>query len=394
MWIMLKEEIKKLFRSPLKWVLIAILLLNWIIVLVNYIDFIHRVGGVKNYNSFADQYEGTLDLEFAEQCRQNLLQGNYAESDGAMRESTIDSGQGKLAYFYSDYWMGSEYWKAWNQVEGESENRPVSYEGLKKYLNNEKNKDDPVYPVKELEFYMLSKTGAPNYFYNIVGIEKITSTVTGGALSLFSVMIGIIVVAGSLFSTETSSNMNGIILSAKNGREEIIKKKMAAAEIAMLLWTSVYYWISVLLNLLLYDNLGNLSVPLNAVSSFYRSPYSLTVEQYLVVAYLFYLVGVFATTAVFSVIFVAIQNIILSIGVSLLIFLIPLFFPPNGIFGTIAILFPNISMQANMLFQEMQAVAVWEKPVLLCYIAPVVSILIGIVMCLLNPIIYLKRNIE
>lgn len=392
--MMLREEFKKVFRSPLKWVLAAVLLLNWMMILVNYLEFSRQVGNVKEYNRFAGQYEGALDLELAEQCRENLLQGSYSDHDGAMKESTIESGEGGQAYFYSDYWMAGEYWRAWNQIEGESENRPVSYEGLKKYLNNESNKEDPVYPIYELELSMLEKTGAPNYFYNIVGIKKITSMVTGGALSLFSVLIGMIVAAGSLFSIETSSNMGGILLSSKNGRKEIMKKKMAVAEIVMLLWVSVYYWISVLLNLLLYGNLEDLAVPLNAVNSFYMSPYALTVGQYLVIAYLFYLAGVFATTAIFSIIFVAVQNTILSIGVSLLFFLIPLFLPANGIFGTVGILFPNISMQANMLFQDMQAIAVLGKPVLLCCIAPVVSIVIGVVMCLLVPGIYLKRNLE
>lgn len=391
---MIKEELKKFFRSSLKWVLLIVFLLNLAIIYIDYIEFKNQVGNVKEYNKFADSYEGKLDIQFANQCRKNSLQGNYADQDGDIKESTIENGHGKLAYFYSDYWMCSEYYKAWLNVNGETDNNPISYNTLKKYVSDSGNKDDPLYPVKKLEYDMLGKVGAPNYYYNIVGIKKIMVSITGGMISFFSIMLVLIVIAASVFSIENSSNMNSIILTSKNGRTRIMRAKMLVAQIISLFWISVYYWVSILLNLLLYDNCEKLSLPLNAVGSFYMSPYSLNIGQYLIIGYLFYFVGAFAIMGIFSVITVAVKNIVLSLGISLLIFLVPLFLPTNGMFGTIGILFPNISMQANQLFQNMQAIIVAGKSVLICYIAPIISLIIGIIMNILLPHVYLKVSIS
>ena len=58
----LQEEVKKILRSPLKWVLCAVLLLNIFIILINYFEFKKQVGDVKAYNVFANQYEGELEI--------------------------------------------------------------------------------------------------------------------------------------------------------------------------------------------------------------------------------------------------------------------------------------------------------------------------------------------
>jgi len=391
---MIKEELKKFFRSSLKWVLLIVFLLNLAIICIDYKEFKSQVGDIKEYNKLADSYEGKLDIQFVDQCRKNSLQENYADQDGNVKESTIKNGQGKLAYFYSDYWMHGEYYKAWLNINGETDNNPISYNALKKYVNNSENKDEVLYPIKKLEYKMLDKIGAPNYYYNIVGIKKIMNSITGGMISFFSIMLVVTVTVASVFSIENISNMNGIILTSINGRKRIIRAKMIVVQLISIFWVSVYYWVSVWLNLLLYDNCEKLSLPLNSIGSFYMSPYFLNIGQYLIIGYLFYLVGTFAIIGIFSVISVAIKNIVVSLGISLLIFLVPLFLPTSGLFGTIGILCPNISMQANQLFQNMQAINIAGKPVLLCYIAPFISLIIGIIMNILVFHVYLKRNIE
>lgn len=89
-----------------------------------------------------------------------------------------------------------------------------------------------------------------------------------------------------------------------------------------------------------------------------------------------------------------IKSPILNFGVGILILLFPLFIPSNGMLGTIGILFPDMSMQANTLFQDMQAVIFLGKPILLCYVAPIVSLAIGIFMCAIHYKVYIKGSIE
>lgn len=391
---MFQEELKKIFRGPLKWALILVFMLNIAIIFINYFEFRHQVGNVKKYNEFADQYEGVLDQVFAEQCKNNVSGNMGIDKDGDMDDSAIDWGQRGRLYFYSDYWMSSEAYKAWNKVEGEPESKPVSYEGIKKYLDYDGNRNDPVYPIKEMEFQMLSKTGAPNYYYNIVGIKNIVRTLTGGMISFFLIIIVLILIVSSAFSVENSSNMSSIILTAANGRKEILKAKIAVVQLTSWIWISLYYWVCVVLYLLLFDNFGKLSVPLNAVDSFYKSPYNMKIWQFLVIGYLFYIIGGFAITAFLSVLAVVIKSPILNFGVGILILLFPLFIPSNGMFGTIGVLFPDMSMQANTLFQDMQAVNFLGKPILLCYVAPIVSLAIGIFMCAIHYKVYIKGSIE
>lgn len=392
--IMFQEEVKKILRSPLKWVLCAVLLLNIFIILINYFEFKKQVGDVKAYNVFANQYEGELDNSLAEQFQNELSTHNYADADGKISDAFIESESAAKAYFYADYCMQNEYRKAWKHIEGESEQFPVSYDGIEAYIQNTNKKGEKIFPIMEKEYFMLKKVGAPNTYYNMVGINKITRLLTGGIISFFSIMIAIVVIVNASFSIENSSNMISIILSTSNGRKRILHSKIIVVQIVSFLWISIYYWIGILLNLVLYDNFDKLSAPLNNVSSFYMSPYDVTIGKFFLICYVLYVIGGFAITSIFSVLSLGIKNIVMNFGVSLVGYMFPLFLPTNGVGGTIAVLCPNMSMQANMLFQEMQAINIGGNVVMLWLIAPVVSVLLGCIMYFMSYRIYLKCNIE
>ena len=389
---MFKEEIKKALRSPMKWILCALILLNVLIIIIDFIDIKSQVGDIKTYNDFVRQYEGEYDVELIRKIQKETE--NYRNGDGVISEVTTDVRDAGKDYFYSDYCLKNEYRETWKHVEGETEQYPVSYDGIEEYVKNPKNKKENLYPIIKKEFQMLSVIGAPNKYYNMIGINKITGLLTGGFVSFISIMIAVIVIVNATFSIENSSGMISIILSTPNGRGKLLRSKLIVVQLMTFVWITLYFWVCVILDLVLYDKFDKLALPLNNINSFYMSPYNITIGQFFVISYLLYVVGGFSIASIFSVLSLSIKNAVMNFGIGLVGYMLPLFLPTNGTGGTIALLFPNMSMQANMLFQEMQAVNIGGNVLMLFVIAPIISIVIGLLLYNISYKVYIKSNIE
>lgn len=158
-----------------------------------------------------------------------------------------------------------------------------------KYVSYEFNKIS----IGEAKKCMNDTTGydlrSNTLFYNkMTGVQAKDYYYTGGwnysvgyAYSFGAAMMAVLILLGlsSIFSGEYSSRMDSIILSSKYGKTKLIRAKLVASVVYIVVLDLIFNLFYLLGNLIIFGTHG-WDVPMQCLNNYMYSPYNFTVFQY------------------------------------------------------------------------------------------------------------------
>ncbi len=297
------EELKKMLRCRSSWlVMIAILALQVISAISGYQDLQYKCGNVAEYNTYAEQYNGTLILDMVESDDIHKMQMNvYQRPDNT-----------KEAYFYEQYLAAIS--------------RAIEYK-------TQYGDDD-----------------APKY-WNSVGINYLVQNLTTSVSTIF-VFIGLLFGLHPIFMKDVENGMDKIIYSTYHGRKQILRAKCIAGIIFEIVWVTIYYFSLILFNVTLFGNIGALVVPINYIPCLYLCSWGINVWQYFLIGYLLLLITSTFMTACIMLIYAKVKKIMVGLGAGLALIFLPMFIPKNGNWGKVFCILPSVFSNTSLIVGE------------------------------------------
>ena len=297
------EELKKMLRCKSSWlVMIAILAIQVGAVFSSYNALETECGNVAEYNTYADQYNGTLMIDMVDSNDiQKMKMDTYQRASNTKEE-----------YFYERYLAAIS--------------RSIEY---KDHYND----------------------GNEPKYWNCIGINDLVQNIATSVSTIF-VFIGLIWGLHPLFLKDIENGMDKIIYSSYHGRNEILRAKCIAGIIFEVIWVTIYYVSITLLTVTVFKNAGALAAPINYVPCLYLCPVQIKVWQYLIIGYLLLLIASTFMTACMMLVYARVKKVIVGIGMGLVLTFMPMFIPKNGNIGRIFCLLPTVFGGANLIVGE------------------------------------------
>ncbi|MCF0130314.1 MAG: hypothetical protein HUJ71_01240 [Pseudobutyrivibrio sp.] len=318
-----KEEIKKTFKTRLSLgVILLIILIQVCAVVASYSKLRDNCKDVKKYNEYANAYNGTLDESMVDVNDIRLMENDFYHR----KDDTVED------YFYQQYLASICRAK---QVEKIGDNVNI-----------------------------------PKY-YNAIGIncmaQNLTSTVTS-----FFVLVGIIFIVLPVYSKDRENGMDYIIYTSYLGRKEICKVKLWAAYVLVGLWVTIYYLFSFMLYVGVFDCYDMLTIPINSIGCLLLCPLRINVLEYFILGYVLLLISSFAYTSVMLFVYARVNYTVFCIGAGVLLIILPMFLPKNGILGRVTCILPSVFGKADLIIGNAVSINIFGHEVLLAYFGAVV----------------------
>ncbi len=345
---LLKQEYKKIFKSWVPMLVFILFVIGFIMVFMYWFDFNKTVQSTVDYNLYAEQFEGPLDMEFVQECEDfyfnyQQIYSKYKLDPNTLKEKYIEL-ELKNKYYIS--YLTSEMWLSFDN---ETTIDNMSVTARKKIVaemqaNGMENSREFKNAQKSIE--NLDALGQPAYFYNVNGAKCIFFGTLGIPNILFVFCFIIVVICSSSFSGEYRKNMNSIISTSKLGWNHIIVIKCFVSISLVFLCATLFYMIFSLGTLCMFDNFSSLNKPIQALGDLLSwCPYNITIKEALVQGYFSFISGSLAISAMLCMISACFKNILSSAVASVIFMYLPLVF--NRLY-----LHPSFTMIPYNLFQR------------------------------------------
>jgi ABC-type transport system involved in multi-copper enzyme maturation permease subunit len=246
--------------------------------------------------------------------------------------------------------------------------------------------DDSLVSKLKLEKNMFSKVEVNNFAYHD-GPQEVVDTVNTFGL-VFSGLLLVIGLAG-IYSNERSSGVENYILSAKNGREKIMRAKLFASFVYALAVVALWELYSIGIWTYLYGTEG-WNLPIQYSFKYYFSPYSMTFTEYHFMQMGIHLLATLALAGVIVIVSMISRSSMISLFGAGVVFGLPVFvesmlgMEDGWVNKLLTYSLTNI-MKVEGLYMKFKSVSLFGVPV----IAPYVGIAISIVV--LGLTVYLTR---
>ncbi len=298
-----KEEIRKVLRSRMTIIVILLIMVIQISAIISgYIETGNKCGGMSEYNAYAKNYNGTMDLDIV--------------SDEDIQKMNSDAyhrtGNTKEEFFYEQYLAAVV--------------RSMSYADE----NDQQN--------------------APRY-YNALGINYLVQNLTSLVSTIFA-FLALIILLHSIFFKDVENGMDRIIYSSYRGRKEIVMSKFLAGIILGLSWMTIYYFVIGFLTITIYGDWDLLLIRINCIPCLSDCNAGITVLGYLLLGYALLMVAATLMTACLMLVFSRVTKPFWGIGIGLLLVILPMFIPKNGNIGKLFCLIPSVFGSAQLIVGE------------------------------------------
>ncbi|MFZ7132487.1 MAG: hypothetical protein ACOWWR_09050 [Eubacteriales bacterium] len=331
------------------------------------------------YNSIPEKYssefQGALTqekidkaVEFKEMVEDE--DGEYrewfSEENGAIQGSRMTE-EGRILYSVSEEVAHAQLLKE------DLNNRIIDLEKTLGALQSSYN-----YRRNLLEYNMLRDLKEPGIYFSeawkkIIDFINTLGLVFVGGLVLFGV--------APIFSDEYTSNMDGIILSTKNGKKKLVTAKITAAILYIILVSVAFAAINFLVSICAFG-ISGWSDPIQSITKYIRSPYLLSTLQYHLIQLLFQTAGGIALGLFTLAISVITRHSLIPFFIGGGIFAFPelaeSFIGDTGLLKTLTNFSYTIVMKVEALFMNFRAFNVLGFPVLYPVLAVVVMLLLSL----------------
>ncbi|MFC7371599.1 hypothetical protein ACFQPF_07915 [Fictibacillus iocasae] len=246
--------------------------------------------------------------------------------------------------------------------------------------------DDALVNKLKLEKQMYSQVQVNTFAYHD-GPQEIVDTVNTFGL-VFSGLLLVVGLAG-IYSSERSSGVENYMLSAKNGREKVMRAKMYASFLYALSVVAVWELYSVSMWTYLYGADG-WNLPLQYSFKYYFSPYSMTLAEYHGIQMGIHVLGALALAGVIVIVSMISRSSMIALFGAGVVFGLPVFIESmlgmdqEWVNNLLTYSLTNI-MKVEGLFEKFKSVSLFGMPV----IAPYVGIVVAVIV--LGLAIYLAR---
>lgn len=330
MWLC-GEEFKKILKSRLSViVLIAIMIIQTLTILSSYKEIENKCGNINEYNTYADEYNGTLDRSFVDSNDINKMVSNvYQRSENT-----------KEAYFYEQY--------------------------LAAIVRADEYVDDS------------GRTTTPK-FQNTIGINALVQNLTSVVSVVFALM-GILFALNPIFYKDMENGMANIIYSSLFGRRSIIKAKIIASLTFGVGWISIYYFFISIFTIVLFGNEKIMNVPINCVPCLSDCNYNISVLQYLLLGYLLMLIAALFMVACIMLVYSRIRKLTTGVLIGGVLILLPMFLPKNGNIGKLFCLLPSSYGSALLIVGENLKLLLFGKNIDILTIGIIIILFLTIVL--------------
>lgn len=319
------QEVKKIFSDTKIIVFIILLILLQVSVFNSaYHNWSNKIGDIKDYNQFADKWNGEIDWTVVDFDIISSLSNDTLEA-----KQLFDGDLESIWRF--EYHCAASRSIAWSE------------EKLKLETNRE-NLSDTIYNQ------MMEHIEEPGYA-NCSGLNGFNQNILG-TVSAFSINILIILVVSPLFAKEKSCNMDAVISSSFLGNGKIAFLKVLSVYFFMSIFIVVYYMCFLLIYLVAFDNWKALHMSLNYIPTLYMTPYKMNIMQYLIFSLLRFWLGTIASVTIACTISMSGKKSIGNIVKNSIVLFIPLALPKFGFIAKLTALFPVFAMQGYFSFSQ------------------------------------------
>lgn len=245
------------------------------------------------------------------------------------------------------------------------------------------------YALKDVSLKISMLEGGKSRGFYVTKDWNLLYTFFSGPPGVGDFLIALILVfaLAPLFSGEANYRMDSLILSSKYGRLRIVAAKLLAGFIVTFSWVTLFYGICVLLSCLPFGFVG-WNAPLN--SYFYETPYALTHLQGFALKYAVTLLATCGLLLMTALISALSRNSLSSLGLAILVVILPLFSLP-GYLGKIIAFIPSGVMMSRSLIEEYVSFNTFGVPILALPLSILSVIIIGVVTLLLIPKAFERR---
>lgn len=386
-------EIRKLFlnkRTILIMLACILISLGTGLMAINNVN--NNSGGLSKLDAMIQEHEGTFDPLLVSKAKDevNRLQALRVTDPSAFEKE--DPAYVAFQYLYANadgmlqnYRYGSER---------ENPERPYSIARMQAYLDRHSNEKDGFdYINVQLNLQMKLASGEPK-FYNVLTWDEMFGFLNGGG-TLFLIFFLAIVIT-PVFSGETASGMDSIILSSKLGRRKIVTAKLLSAAVFALIWVVLFLGLNFILYAFPSGAWTGLNKPLNSIYIFHISPYGgWPIFLYFLVSAGFALSACLTLAMTAAFISATQRSSLLSFGIILGILFLPVvmdagalrtLFWPVVDFGFIRI------AQSVPLFSGYKAYNIFGSPFLHPYAVVIVLFILCAFMIWLTYFVYKRKN--
>lgn len=386
-------EVQKLFLNKRTLaIILACLLISFITGAITMVGLKNNSGDFSKLTALIREHEGAVNPLLA------------AEADGdvsrlqALRTTDPEAFAGEAPWYVTFQYM---YANAGNMVqnfregsERENPERPYSINRLKAYLerhSNERGSYD--YINAGLNLRMKLEAGEPG-FYNVLVWDEIFGFFNGGGTAFLVLLLAI--VAAPVFSGETASGMDSVILSSKLGRRKVVTAKLAAAGVFATVWTACFFILNPAVYFVFSGGLEGFDKPLNSIFMFHLSPYGgLTILSYLLISAGLAWLACLTCSAAAALISATQRASLPAFGIILALVLLPQLLDTPGMRS---VLWPIIDFglmriaQGGPVFSGYKAYNVLGNPVLYPAAAVIILAVLCIVTVRLTYFAYRRKN--
>jgi len=264
--------------------------------------------------------------------------------------------------------------------ERENPENPYSINRMRSYLERHSSeRDGYAYRNVSMNLQMKLAAGEPR-FYNVLIWDEIFGFLNGGGAVFLILLLAI--VTAPVFSGETASGMDSVILSSKLGRRKVVTAKLAAAGVFATLWAACFFILNLSVYFILSGGTDGSDKPLNSIYIFHISPYGgLTILSYLLISAGLAWLACLTCSAAAAFISATQRSSLPAFGIVLAVLLLPQLLDTAG---TRSALRPFIDFgliriaQGAPLFSSYKAYNIFGTPVLY----PVIAVIVLLILCI------------
>lgn len=314
-------EIQKLFLNkrtlPLILVCLLICMFSGVMAIVN---LKNNSGDLKKLAQLIQEYEGPVDPQLAKKAEDEVDRLQTLRTTNPEAFSKEDKSYVAFQYLYANAMHMTKNYQEGS--ERENPENPYSIIKMTNYLErHSNNKNSYEYKKIQNNLQMKLDAGEPKS-YNVVIWSEIFSFLGGGGGFFLLALLAIVV--APIFSGETASGMDSIILSSKLGRRKIVTAKIISVVAFSTIWVLCFYTLYLGIFFVLSGGLIGFDKPLNSLYLFHISPYGgLSIVSYMLISIGYAWLACLTLSIITSFISTTQQTSLPTFGIVLAILFIP-----------------------------------------------------------------------
>lgn len=301
-----------------------------LLVIIAFMCLFNIINIVRHYNIYADSRHNDATVNNARYAVLKVYSGELTEEKlneiyrmRSLAQELVFSGNYSLKYDPDKYYSGYAYGDAMIFIElAEEADRLVGYsdnfseltsqaeELLKKdYINDYyqkiNQKTAEIYSSRELTT-LTNNSGISDFFdYNFSSVLCIILLILGTVL---------------IFTADKDAGADVYLESSVNGKGKSAAAKLIAASLYTLVLTLLFFVID-LISFIVLLRIDGLEQPLYSLANYFSTPYTMPIWQFIILYFLFRLLGLLCITALAAAITVILKTPILSVIASFVFFM-------------------------------------------------------------------------